>query len=201
MKMPSADALRLGGTASATASSGSISIITTSTRRKLRSAWASSICCAVAGAAAIADAPQLVQVELVGLVAAAAAELVDHRQADRQVVAVEGERPRGRELGRNPGPAGPWSAGTGWCRGRRSTRKRPCSAVAATDMPAVVDLRRKCRGAGCPSSLAAVDAQGQALAEAVELADLDRRAERARLAGRSAGLRSGNGTRARDSRR
>ena len=44
MKMPSAELLRLGGTASATASSGSISIITTSTSRKWRLAWAPSRC-------------------------------------------------------------------------------------------------------------------------------------------------------------
>ena len=44
MKMPSAELLRFGGTASATASSGSISIITTSTRRKWKLAWEPSRC-------------------------------------------------------------------------------------------------------------------------------------------------------------
>ena len=65
--MPSADELRLGGTASATASSGSISIITTSTRRKLKLACGLEPLLHVVAAAAIAEPPQLVQVELVGL--------------------------------------------------------------------------------------------------------------------------------------
>ena len=133
--MPSADELRLGGTASATASSGSISIITTSTMRKLKCASIAARCCGGRRAAAIAEPPQLVEVQLLGLAAAAAAELVDRRQADRQIVAVEGQHARRRELRANPGPAGPWSGGTGSCRDRRSARKRPCSAVAATVMP------------------------------------------------------------------
>ena len=78
-KMPSAEVLRLGGTASATASSGSISIITTSTSRKLKVGLRLEHLVAVVGAAAIADAPQLMEVELVGLGRAAAAELVDRR--------------------------------------------------------------------------------------------------------------------------
>ncbi|MNC94325.1 hypothetical protein D3C83_111510 [compost metagenome] len=44
MKIPSAEVLRLGGTASATASIGSIVIIRISTTRKLKFAWAA-ICC------------------------------------------------------------------------------------------------------------------------------------------------------------
>ena len=39
------------------------------------------------------------EVELVGLAPGAAAELVDHRQADRKVVTVEGQRAGAENLG------------------------------------------------------------------------------------------------------
>ena len=100
MKMPRPDELRLGGTASETASSGRVSIISTSTRRKLKRACASSFWALVGRAAAIADAPQLMEVELVGFGAAAAAELLDRGQADGKVVALEREGARDAELGR-----------------------------------------------------------------------------------------------------
>ena len=84
--MPRPDVLRLGGTASETASSGRVNIISTSTSRKLKRACASRLLVLVGRAAAVADAPQLMEVELVGFGAAAAAELLDRGQADRKVV-------------------------------------------------------------------------------------------------------------------
>ena len=60
-------------------------------------------------------------------------------------------------------------------------RKRPCSAVAATVMPFASSICDEDAVQLRAVLLAAVDAQGQMLAELVELADLDRRAERARL--------------------
>ena len=60
-------------------------------------------------------------------------------------------------------------------------RKRPCSAVAATRHPLAVVALDEDAVELRALLLAAVDAQRQVLAELVELADLDRRAERARL--------------------
>ena len=145
------DELRLGGTASATASSGSINIITTSTSRKLKCDWASSLWWG-RWRRRRSRAPQLMEVELVGLIAAAAAELVDHRQADRQIVdcrrrgcagvANLGESCTSRPLvSRNRMVSGSSVEGTG--RARRSPRRSSlCCRPSA----------RKCRGAACPYS-------------------------------------------------
>jgi len=51
----------------------------------------------VGGAAAVTDSPKLMKIELVGLRAAAAAELLDRGKADREVVALEREGSRNAE--------------------------------------------------------------------------------------------------------
>src|SRR4051794_16865893 len=120
------------------------------------------------------------EIELVGLVAATAAELIDHRQADRQVIAVEGEGARRRELGRILDEAA-----------LRQAEQDDVDIVGGQE-PATLGGRRD-RLPFAPVHLdenalelgslvlAAIDAQRQMLAEAVELADLDRGAERAGL--------------------
>ena len=82
--MPRPEVLRLGGTASATASNGTSSIIATSTMRKWKLARiALRRAC---GSERIAAEPaQFGDGELLGAVAAAA-EILDRRHVDRQIV-------------------------------------------------------------------------------------------------------------------
>ena len=131
-------------------------------------------------AAAVAGSPQLVEVELVGFAGGTAAELADRRQADRQVVTVEGQRPRSCEL--------------------RAVLDEAALGQPEQDLVGVIGREEAAllggRGDGHAGRVrvldedavelralvpAAVDTQRQMLAEAVELADLDRRPERARL--------------------
>src|SRR5437762_965742 len=124
-------------------------------------------------APSVAHAPQFVEVELVGLARCAAAELADDRQADWEIVAVEREGARCREL---------WTV----------LDKTPFGQ-AEEDLVRVVGSKEAALlgGRGDSHALAilvlhenavelrafaftAVDPQGQMLAELVELADLDR---------------------------
>src|SRR4029450_6468921 len=120
------------------------------------------------------------EVELVGLARRAAAELVDHGQADRQIVAVKSEGARGRELGAvldQPALRQPEQDLVGVISGKKSAMLGGCGeghalAVLALDENAV-ELR--------PLPFAPVDAQREMLAELVELANLDSGAKRAGL--------------------
>src|SRR4051812_19813204 len=120
------------------------------------------------------------EVELFGFVAAAAAELVDHRQADRKVIALESERARRLELGRlldEPTLGQPEQDLV-----RVVGRKEPSVLCGRSDRRAlsVIGLDEDALELHA-LVFASVDAQGDASAEPVELIDLDRRAERARV--------------------
>ena len=131
------------------------------------------------GAAAIAEAPQLVEVELVGLARAAAAELVDDRQGDGQIVAVERQGARGREPGvvlDQPALGQAEKDGVGIVGGEEDAVLGGGGDARALLLGGDEDAVEL--GA---AALAAVDAQGELAAEIVELADLDRGAEGARL--------------------
>src|SRR4051794_24762636 len=118
------------------------------------------------------------EVKLVGFGAAAGPELADHRQAYRQAVTLAFHAGRGRAFGRlldQPSFREPEEDGVGIV-GRqeapalRRGRDGRSVAVVGSDENSVK------LGA---LFLAAFDAKRDAVAELVELADLDRRAERA----------------------
>ena len=130
----------------------------------------------------------------------AAAEAVDRGQVDRQVVAVERQGARRRKF-RRLWTSRPLRSRKRIVSGSSVERKRPASAVAAIDVPDRSSTWTKMPVQPRAAVLAAVDPQGQPLAEPVELADLDRRAERAGAQVEAQALRSDSGNKARYSRR
>ena len=118
-------------------------------------------------------------IELVRLRLPAAAELVDDRQGDRQIIAFEGEGARGRELGivLDQAPLGQ----------PEQDRVGIVGSEEAAMFGGGGDARALLLGGDedavelGPAALALVDAQRQLAAEIVELPDLDRRPERARF--------------------